>query len=270
MPELPEVETTVKQLQPHLPQRRITSARIRYKNLYRTGSLGVRYLIDRDITLVERIGKNILLRFHPAALMVVNLGMTGQLLACDARERPCGYRAKHLHVRFGLDNGKELRYYDARRFGHIYIAERCDCFEKLNIGPDPFQTKPAALRAKLRGRTAAIKTLLMDQRIISGLGNIYTDETLFYAGIDPRTQGQLAGRHCGRILSSARRVLTQAIEHGGSTILNYRKRDGSHGEFQKYHAVYGRSGEACGACGGTIDRIVLSGRGTHYCPNCQR
>jgi formamidopyrimidine-DNA glycosylase len=270
VPELPEVETTVKQLHPHLPRRRIRSAHIRYRNLYRTGSLGVRYLIDREIATVERIGKNILLRFHPAALMIVNLGMTGQLLACDARERLCGFRARHLHVRFGLDNGRELRYYDARRFGHLYIAERCDCFEELNIGPDPFQMKPAALRAKLRSRTAAIKTLLMDQRIISGLGNIYTDETLFYAGIDPRTPGQLAGRNCGRILSSARRVLARAIEHGGSTILNYRRRDGTHGEFQKYHEVYGRKGERCCICGGIIVRIVLSGRGTHFCPTCQR
>jgi formamidopyrimidine-DNA glycosylase len=270
MPELPEVETTVKQLQPHLPRRRITSAWLRHRSLYRTGSLGVRHLIDREITVVERIGKNILLRCRPPALMVVNLGMTGQLLACDARERPCGFHAKHLHGRFGLDNGRELRYYDARRFGHLYIAERCDCFEELNIGPDPFQLKPAGLRAKLRDRKAAIKTLLMDQRIISGLGNIYTDETLFYAGIDPRTPGDHAGRHSTRILSSARRVLKQAIEHGGSTILSYRRRDGSHGEFQKHHAVYGRNGEGCGVCGGPIVRIVLAGRGTHFCPACQR
>lgn len=270
MPELPEIETTIKQLGPHLPHRRIMGARLRHKNLYRTGSLGVRRLIHREITSVERIGKNILVRFQPPALMIVNLGMTGQLIACDASEKPSGFHAKHLHGRFRLDNGEELRFYDARRFGHIYIAERCDCFEELNIGPDPFQLKPAALQAKLRGRTAAIKSLLMDQRIISGLGNIYTDETLFYAGIDPRTAGDHAAVHSGRILSCARRVLKRAIESGGSTILSYRKRDGTRGEFQKFHAVYGRRGEPCPACGTLVDKIVLGGRGTHFCPRCQR
>ncbi len=267
---MPEVETTVRQLKPHLPARRIISARLRHKNLYRTGSMGVRSLIGRRITTVERIGKNILFRFHPSALMVVNLGMTGQILVCAVPERPRGFSSKHLHGRFRLDNGREIRYYDARRFGHFYVAESCRFFEDLNIGPDPFQLKPASLKAKLRGRTAAIKSLLMDQRTISGLGNIYTDETLFYAGIDPRTPGDLAAEKCSRILSSARSVLRQAIEHGGSTILSYRKRDGSLGEFQNYHAVYGRKGEPCYICGTLVDRIVLSGRGTHFCPCCQR
>jgi formamidopyrimidine-DNA glycosylase len=270
MPELPEVETTVRQLSPHLPRQRITNARLRHKSLYRTGSLGVRSLINRKITTVERIGKNILLRFHPYGLMVVNLGMTGQLLVCEAQEKPCGFNAKHLHGRFTLDGGKELRYYDARRFGHLFIAERCDFFEDLNIGPDPFQMKAAALKARLRGRKAPIKSLLMDQRIISGLGNIYTDEILFYAKIDPRTAGGRASVNSNRILSSAKRVLRQAIKHGGSTILNYRKHDGSDGAFQKYHAVYGRKDEPCIVCGTSIVKIVLSGRGTHYCPSCQQ
>ena len=270
MPELPEVETTVRQLKPHLPQRRIKNARLRHKSLYRTGSLGVRSLINRKITTVERIGKNILLRFYPSGLMVVNLGMTGQLLVCEAEEKLCGFNARHLHGRFTLDEDKELRYYDARRFGHLFIAEKCDFFEDLNIGPDPFQMKTTALKARLRGRKASIKSLLMDQRIISGLGNIYTDETLFYAKIDPRTASGRAAADCNRILSSAKRVLRQAIKHGGSTILSYRKQDGSNGAFQKFHAVYGRKDKSCIVCGTLIKKIVLSGRGTHLCPSCHR
>ncbi|MFH1755985.1 MAG: bifunctional DNA-formamidopyrimidine glycosylase/DNA-(apurinic or apyrimidinic site) lyase [Candidatus Latescibacterota bacterium] len=270
MPELPEVETTVKQLIPHLPTRRVVTARLRFRNLYRTGSLGVRSLLGRRVETVERIGKNILVRFHPPAVMVVNLGMTGQLLTCGRGERPPGFNAKHLHCRFELDDGSELRYYDPRRFGHIFIAESCDFQKDLNIGPDPFQATPAELRKKLHGRTAAIKPLLMDQRIIAGLGNIYTDETLFYAGIDPRTPGGKAELQAGRILACARRVLRRAIEHGGSTILSYRKRDGSHGEFQRFHAVYGRRDQRCVACDSRIVKIVLSGRATHFCPECQR
>jgi formamidopyrimidine-DNA glycosylase len=270
MPELPEVETTVRQLKPHLLLRRIIRTWLRHKNLYRTGSMGVRRLIDRKITAVERIGKNILLRFQPTGVMVINLGMTGQLLVCEAYIQPCGFAAKHHHCRLILDNDKELRYYDARRFGHFFIAEHCNFLEDLNIGPDPFQLKPAALKTKLRGRKAAIKSLLMDQRIISGLGNIYTDETLFYAGIDPRTPGGNTQEFAGQILSNARKVLKEAIEHGGSTILSYRKRDGSRGEHQKYHSVYGRNGQSCIVCGTLIVRIVLSGRGTHFCPSCQR
>lgn len=270
MPELPEVETTVRQLQPHLPGRRILKARLRHKGLYRTGSLGVRSLVDRRITEVDRIGKNILLRFHPTSLMVVNLGMTGQLLVCGSPEKPCGFNSNHLHGRFALEGGDELRFYDARRFGRLFIAETCNFLADLNIGLDPFQLKPAALRERLQGCKAAIKSLLMDQRIVSGLGNIYTDETLFYAKIDPRTAGAAAAAQSGRILSSAKRVLTQAIKHGGSTILSYRKRDGSSGSFQLCHAVYGRKGEPCISCGASIEKIVLSGRGTHFCPRCQR
>ncbi len=270
MPELPEVETTVRHLRPHLPACRVMSARLRYKSLYRRGSLGIRYLIGRRFEKVERIGKNALFRFHPSGLMVVNLGMTGQLIACKVAARPNGFSMKHLHCRIRLDNNEELRYYDARRFGFIYISETCDFLRDLNIGPDPFQLKGPHLRDALKGRRAAIKSLLLDQRIVSGLGNIYTDEVLFYAQIDPRTPGGHAAEHASRILSNARRVLKRAIEHGGSTILSYRRRDGLPGEFQRFHAVYGREGERCISCGSPIVRIVLSGRGTHFCPACQQ
>jgi formamidopyrimidine-DNA glycosylase len=270
MPELPEVETTVRQLTPHLPGCSVTSSWLRYKSLYRRGSLSVRFLTNRRFVSVERIGKNVLFRFRPSALMVINFGMTGQLVLCEPLEKPNQFRQQHLHCRFRLSKNTELRYYDARRFGFIFIAESCDFLKDLNIGPDPFQLTAASLKKLLSGRKAPIKPLLMNQRMVSGLGNIYVDETLFYSRIDPKTSGSMAARHAGRILARAQRVLTQAIEQGGSTILSYRKRDGSKGEFQRFHAVYGREGEPCVKCSTPIKKIVLQGRSTHFCPSCQK
>ena len=272
MPELPELETIVRGLRPSLPGRRVVGARLRYRALYRRGSLPLTRLVGRRFTAVERIGKNALFRFDPASLMVVNLGMTGRLLVCRRDEKPIDPPRKHLHGRIVLDDRKELRYYDARRFGHIYVAESCDFAADLNIGPDPFEGRPAYLRDRLDHRTAPIKSLLLDQRILSGIGNIYADELLFHAGIHPLTPGGDVAARSRVLLGSARVVLERAIAHGGSTVRDfgdYRRSDGSRGDFQRYHAVYGREGEACYECGIGIEKIVVGGRGTHYCPRCQ-
>jgi formamidopyrimidine-DNA glycosylase len=270
VPELPEIETAARSLQPHLPGRSVVGANVRYRSLYRRGSLGVRTLVGREFASVGRVGKNVLFRFQPSGITVVNFGMTGQLVLCVAGERPAGFHAKHLHCRLKLDDGRELRYYDARRFGHFFIAESCDFRRDLNIGPDPFEAREPYLAGVLHNRQAAIKSLLLDQRIISGIGNIYADETLFYTGIDPRAPGDEVARYAAALLAKSRKVLKSAIEHGGSTIMNYRRRDGTPGEFQRFHAVYGRDGDCCIGCGSVIEKIVLSGRGTHFCPSCQR
>jgi formamidopyrimidine-DNA glycosylase len=270
MPELPEVETIVRGLETPLRGRRVTAARLARAGLYRPGSLGVGELVGREITSVERVGKNAVFRFGSTVLMTVNLGMTGRLTVSAAEDvdNP-RRRGSHLHGRFRLDDGAELRYHDPRRFGYVYVARGCDFFRDLNIGPDPFGARPAALARALEGRSAAVKSILLNQRIVSGIGNIYADEILFDAGIDPRTAGEDAARHAGRILASARRVLKRAIAAGGSTIRDYRRSDGTPGEFQRRHAVYGRKGEPCVACGATIKKTVLCGRGTHFCPVCQ-
>ncbi len=268
MPELPELETIVRGLRPRLLGRRIVRARLRHKSLYRRGSLRVPWLAGRVIRSVERIGKNALVRFDPSGLMVINLGMTGNLRVQRAGET--GGKRKHLHGRFYLDNGDELHFFDPRRFGHLFIAEACDFARDLNIGPDPFVATALYLGERLRDRRASIKSLLLDQRILSGIGNIYADELLFYLEIDPRTPGHRVAPKSARLLSKARTVLKRAIAHGGTTLRDYRKVDGTEGAFQKFHAVYGRSGEECVECGGEIKRIVLAGRGTHFCPHCQR
>ena len=269
VPELPEVETIVRCLRRPLKARTVVRASLRPAALYRGGSLRVRALAGRSIAGVERAGKNAVFRFDPPAAMVVNLGMTGQLLlgeSCGCLE---GASGRHLHGRFALDDGRELRYYDIRRFGFIFVTREADVFATLGIGPDPFDADAAYLEEKLGGRAAAIKTLLLDQRILSGIGNIYADETLFDARVDPRTSADRVAPRAEILLSSARRILTSAIAHKGSTIRDYRRPDGSRGGFQHLHAVYGRGGEPCLRCGAPVRKIVLGGRGTHFCPVCQ-
>ena len=270
MPELPEVETVVRELRPVLPGRAIETACLRYRTLYRRGSLPVSRLVGRRFDRVERVGKNAVFWFKPAGLMLVNLGMTGRPLYWDGGSEPEGVSRKHLHLRVGLSGGAEFRFYDARRFGHIYVAEACDFTRELGIGPDPFDADVDYLREKLRGRSAAIKSLLLDQGILSGIGNIYADELLFAAGVDPRHDAGRVVRRAARILDNARVILERAIDHGGSTLRDYRRIDGSEGSFQHLHAVYGREGESCVKCGRRIKRVVLGGRSTHFCPRCQR
>ena len=270
MPELPEVETIVRQLRPHLPGRQVERAWLRHASLYRRDSQSVRSLVGRSFDRIERVGKNAVFFFRPGGLMLVNLGMTGRLLTWEGGPEPEGLKPRHLHMRLNLGDGGELRFYDARRFGHIFVAESVDFACELGIGPDPFEADEDYLRGALRGRSAAIKSLLLDQGILSGIGNIYADETLFYAGVDPRRGGGRVVRRAARILDNAREVLQRAIDHGGSTLRDYRKPDGSAGSFQHHHAVYGRKDEPCMQCGRRIRRVVLSGRSTHFCSGCQR
>jgi len=269
MPELPEVETIVRGLRAPLVGRRVLRTRLTYKSLYRRGSLALRRLVGRTVSSVERVGKNAVFRFDPSGLMLVNLGMTGRLVVHMRGTRSRGHNAKHLHARIHFNDGLELRYYDARRFGHLYVAERCDFETELNIGPDPFAAGARYLEKTLANRTASIKALLLDQRVLSGIGNIYADETLFHAGIRPTRPGAEVAGKARAIIASARTILKRAIKHGGSTLRDYRKHDGSKGNFQQFHAVYGRQGGECIGCGSLIQKITLSGRGTHFCPRCQ-
>jgi len=258
-----------RELRQELPGRKILTATLRPGMLYRRGSESVHRLVGRTISAVDRVGKNTVIQLRPSGIMVVNLGMTGRLVTAPHGSSPPGARASHLHGRFKLDGGIRLLYYDARRFGHFYVAESIDFQKDLNVGPDPFMVKPAYLKRAFEGRTAPIKSLLLDQRLVSGIGNIYADELLFDAQVDPRTPAGEAGESVSRILRSARAILKLAIDHGGSTIRDYRRRDGSTGEYQQHHAVYGRAGEPCRVCGASITKVTLGGRGTHFCPECQ-
>jgi formamidopyrimidine-DNA glycosylase len=268
MPELPEVETVVRGLAQPLCGRTVASARLSRGDLYRVGSLSLARLDGSKITGVERIGKAILIRTAaPAPVLVVHLGMTGKLILVEGGRVA---RRRHRHAVLTMDDGRRLEYVDPRRFGFFWVGAGDDLGRQLNIGPDPFQLSAPELSRRLAGRRAPVKSLLLDQRLVSGIGNIYADETLFRAGVHPLTPGDAAARHADGLLREARSVLRRAIRHGGTTIRDYRKADGSAGAFRSRLAVYGRAGEPCVSCRGAVRRIVIGARSAHYCPRCQK
>lgn len=271
MPELPEAETIARQLRPHLVGRRIASVRLARSDVLR-GDLrrAQAVLVGRRVRQIVREGKRIHLAVDANAGLVFALGMTGRLTVARSNE-PLD---PHTHLRLGLERtGRELRFSDSRRFGGVWLLDGVAegaASPLAPLGPDPMTMTWKVFR-RLLGARRQIKSLLLDQRRICGLGNIYVDESLFAARIHPRTLASRLGEQSGkRLLRSIRRVLRSAIAAGGSTVRDYRGAVGSTGTFQHRHQVYGRAGEPCRRCGTALQRIVLAGRGTTFCPRCQR
>ncbi len=262
MPELPEVETVVRTLAPHVTGRRIVGARFTSHFVVpgRFGDL-VKRVRGRTILGVRRHGKFILVELNDG-LLAIHLGMTGKLLM-DAAPTP------HTHGIFWLDDGV-LLYDDIRQFGRIEWSRSVP--ERLaRLGPDPLAVTFDEFRARLRRHEARIKPLLLNQSFLRGLGNIYVDEALFRAGIHPRAiASRLSAERAQRLYQAIRDTLILAIEHGGSSISDYVDADNKPGNLQLLHQVYGREGKPCPECGTPIRRIVIAQRGTHYCPKCQR
>jgi formamidopyrimidine-DNA glycosylase len=222
---------------------------------------------------VERRGKAIVISLRSADRkpnrLIVHLGMTGQL-EWNPGSRAARAKPKHLHGRIHFTDGSELRYIDPRRFGFIFVGTSEAVDETLKMGPDPFEISADELTKRLKNRKAPIKSLLLNQEIISGLGNIYVDEALFRIQMHPLTRGSRAATRATEILEAARAILENAIAARGTTLRDYRRTDGSTGEFQIKLSAYGREGEKCPRCGTVIRKIVVSQRGTHFCPRCQR
>jgi formamidopyrimidine-DNA glycosylase len=280
MPELPEVETIARGADKRVRGDRILSAWFSsHPQPFKTPpDIQAQGLEDRIILAVHRTGKHIVCELGsadsspssqpvPNAQWIVHLGMTGRLLVAG----PDAAVAPHTHARLTLASGRELRFVDPRRFGRLEFRDlRCDASfaahgsEPLTIGADEF----AAL---FRGRKLAIKAALLNQSLLSGVGNIYADESLFRAGIRPRrAAGRLSRAELERLRKAILSVLRHAIKLGGSSVSDYVGADGERGFFQLKHHVYLRTGEPCHTCGSPIRRILLAGRGTHFCPNCQR
>ena len=259
MPELPEVETVVRSLAPHLVGRRILEARFtsRFVTPGDRKKLASR-IAGRMILKVERRGKFILFRLDEG-MLVVHLGMTGKLLLDDSE-------TEHTYGFFGLDEGV-LRYEDPRQFGRIEWNPK----RIAKLGPEPLEIGLEEFSKRLRSRKARVKPLLLDQSFLAGVGNIYADEALFAAGIHPlATASRLSVARAARLHQAIREVLTLAIEHRGSSISDYVDAAGERGNFQVLHNVYGREGEPCMRCGAAIKKIVAGGRGTHFCQTCQK
>ena len=268
MPELPEVETTVRGLERVLIGRRVARIEARRPDLRRAlpVDLGQR-LTGSRITELGRRAKYGLIGTDRGDTLVFHLGMSGHWRV-DPSEI-----GKHDHFIVDTDEGSRVALNDARRFGSLDLVRTDQLAEWppfVALGPEPFDITPEELRARLGGRSAPIKLLLLDQRIIAGLGNIYVCEALYRAGIHPnRKGGSISPERLRRLVPAIRDVLAEAIAAGGSTLRDFASPDGELGYFSKSFAVYDREGKPC-ACGGTVSRIVQGGRSTFYCPRCQR
>lgn len=271
MPELPEVETTRRGIAPHLLGRIITGVILRTAKLRLplAPTFGDE-LAGRRIVAVERRGKYLLITCDGGTL-IVHLGMSGHLRLAAAKT-PAG---KYDHVELVLDNGRLLRLNDPRKFGTVVWVTGDPLQHPLlaNLGPEPLtgDFSAAYLNERSRGRTVAVKPFLMDNRIVAGIGNIYANEALFRAGINPATPaGRLTRQQCTLLAAAVQEVLTEAIALGGTTLRDYLDGEGKPGYFRLNLRVYGRSGESCGHCAAAIQLSRLGGRSTYWCPVCQQ
>ena len=281
MPELPEVETVARGLQESVAGRRILSVRLGKTDFIDDPAAIEQHVPGRQIEAVERYGKFMLLRLSAranaggesgngdgeAASLLVHLGMTGQL-AASAAEEPS---AKHTHVWFGLDDGRELRYTDPRRFGRMaYLTGALLAEELTGFGADPLLVSVDEFTSRIRSRKAQIKALLLDQTVLRGVGNIYADESLWRAKIHPARRGAaLSKKQAATLRKVLQDVLRKAILARGSSISDFLDAEGQPGEYQRHHRAYGREGKRCYRCRSAIRRVIVAGRSSYFCPKCQ-
>ncbi len=269
MPELPEVETIVRDLREDITGRKILQVKFLTRSVWRGRVPVLKNLVGADIERLERKGKNILIFLSNERVLIVHLKMTGRLTF----EESSAPKKKHTHYIMILEGG-DLRFNDIRRFGYLDLVEKAK-LDKVSylarLGPDALSIDKDDFIATIRSRNKIIKALLLDQEVISGMGNIYTDEALFKAGIYPKkVSSTLSIARAERLHVAMIETLNLAIASRGSTIDNYVGGRGTPGSFQDQHLVYGRDGKPCPKCGRPIKRIVVGSRSTHYCSHCQK
>jgi formamidopyrimidine-DNA glycosylase len=273
MPELPEVETVARGLRSVLPGKRILGVRLGKTDFIDDPASLERELPGSRIAEVRRFGKFLLLELEDPSgrrgsfSLQIHLGMTGRLVTCP----PEALVLPHTHVFFALDDGRELRYTDIRRFGRIRILSNGAREAVLGEqGLDPLEASEEEFGASISGRRARIKALLLDQHVLRGVGNIYTDESLWRARIHPARLGaNLKDEELKRLYRTMQAVLREAIRLGGSTVSDYVDSNGEPGEFQLRHRVYMRQGKKCFRCKAVIRRVIVAGRSSYFCPRCQ-
>ena len=273
MPELPEVETVCRSLRPHLLGRTINRVRVLEPRLrVRVNEKALKSLAGKRVDTITRVAKYILLNLSDGAVWLFHLGMSGKLICVE----PNVARRKHDHIIVELDSGAELRYHDPRRFGLSLVAKR-DALQDLpqlrQVGLDPFD--PGLNREYLfrftRASERRIRDLLLDQQIIAGVGNIYANEILSWAGVKPTTRAhRLNRKQVGAIAATIPKLLSDAIRWCGTSFSDYRDADDKSGEFQNHLRVYDRDGERCRVCPDVIKRIAIGNRSAYYCPSCQK
>jgi formamidopyrimidine-DNA glycosylase len=268
MPELPEVETTRRGIAPHLCGQRIERVILRETRLRWPISAEVADLAGRRIESVTRRAKYLLLQLDRGHL-IWHLGMSGSMRVLPAGS-PAG---EHEHVEILLSNGKALKFRDPRRFGSLFYSERDPLQHRLlrELGPEPLSAEFNAdyLYRRCRGRSAAIKTLLMNSHIVVGVGNIYASEALYLAGIRPtRAAGRISRARLAKLVDAVRAILSAAIAEGGTTLQDFTQADGKPGYFRHALKVYANKGQ-CNVCGKPIRHLVQGQRASYYCPGCQ-
>ncbi len=270
MPELPEVETTARELRPHLIGRQITGAAVYWpRSIACPSPEGFLSLVrGRRILNVTRRGKYLVLPLTDGWTLLIHLRMTGNLRVQPV-DRPVD---PHTRVVLSLDDGRALHFTDQRKFGRLWLVQDPETVLG-GLGPEPLDRSFTArdLAARLRGRRTPIKAALLDQHCIAGLGNIYADEVLFAARIDPRRPADsLTDGEIRRLHAAIRTILAEAIRARGSTLQNYRPPTAESGRFQERLQVFRRAEEPCPVCGTPVQRIRLAQRSTFFCPHCQR
>ena len=276
MPELPEVETTRRGLVSSVEQQHIVRAVVRHRGMRQPVPRGLESkLAGAHITTLSRRGKYLLFHCAPldgkAGALIVHLGMSGRLWLVDAATPP----EKHDHFDLEFENSRIVRLRDPRRFGLVLWQSGDPLQHPLlaNIGPEPLTADfdGAVLHHAIHTRSTAIKQVIMDSHVVAGVGNIYANEALFRAGIDPRTPAQRISRaRCAALAEEIKQTLGEAIDAGGSSLRDYVGSDGMAGNFQSRFSVYGRAGEPCTRCGTVIRELRQAQRATCYCPSCQK
>lgn len=285
MPELPEVETIARGLHQRVAGDAIESVWLGSKpQTMKSRPAEIAAALEHSrITKVHRMGKHIVFELErngeaptiargrkrpitvgPHCQWIVHLGMTGRMVVCD----PAAEIVKHTHAIATLASGRELRFVDPRRFGRLSVACQGDF---AATGVEPLEVEKEKFLKLFHGRNTPIKSALLNQKLLRGVGNIYADESLFRAGLRPRRRASTITRaQLEKLYASIQEVLKEAIALGGSSVSDYVDADGEEGFFQLQHRVYGREGESCLVCRTPIKRVVIGGRSSHYCPKCQK
>lgn len=271
MPELPEVETIRRGIAPWLEGQRIARMTVREPRLRFPIAPGLAGMVaGQQVLAVDRRSKYLLMRLGDGATLLLHLGMSGRLHVLPEAVPP----ARHDHFDLQLTSGALLRYHDPRRFGFMdrLTGRPEDSRWLCALGPEPLEEAFCGdyLHARLRGRSARVKALLMDARIVVGVGNIYAQEALFLAGIRPgRAAGRLSRPDCHRLVAAVRETLARAVEAGGTTLRDFSGADGRPGYFQQDLQVYGRAGGPCRRCGEPLRSSRITGRSSVWCARCQ-
>ena len=271
MPELPEVETTLRGIAPHILNKKFAQIIVRKEKLrWKIPNLLAEILCGQTVQNCRRRAKYLLIEMDTGVL-IIHLGMSGSLRIFRDTPQKAG---KHDHADFIFEDGTLLRYHDPRRFGAILwfagVAEHHELLQKLGVEPLSDEFTATYLLNQLRGKNRAIKQAIMDNSVVVGVGNIYANESLFQAAILPtRPAKTLNLNDCERLVTAIKQILLRSIETGGSTLRDFVDSDGKSGYFQQEYKVYRRDGSGCLKCGTMIEKIILGQRGTFFCPNCQ-